>query len=414
VRGLRRAALRVRSPLGLLLIRVDRVGRYRDDPKALPALVRDDAVHRDVYLDPEVFALERERLWSRAWVYAGHDSQVPAVGDHAAVAVAGHCLVMMRGEDGAVSVRLGTHAQACAKTAGRPAPGGVAVHRGFVFVRLSDDGPSFDDWAGPMRSVIDRIADRSPRGVLRAAGAPIRSVFRANWKMYLENINDTVHPPATHVSAADAATGVWAGRAPDAPKPMSMQQLLPFGAGYAFFEEMGGRVLADGHSLLGTRASIHSSYEGLEGYEAALSAAHGEARAREVLAFAPQNAVFYPSLSMKASPMAIRVIRPLSVDRTLIEAWAFQPVDAPPVLSRRAVMYNRLVFSPMSVLAHDDLHVFETIQAALRADGNPWVSLHRGARNGTDEAAELPAEVGGTDERLIRNQFLAWRRAMAG
>ncbi|MCA3179039.1 MAG: hypothetical protein INH05_09695, partial [Burkholderiales bacterium] len=37
-------------------------GRYRDDPAALRALVREDAVHRDVYVDGEVFELEMERL----------------------------------------------------------------------------------------------------------------------------------------------------------------------------------------------------------------------------------------------------------------------------------------------------------------------------------------------------------------
>jgi phenylpropionate dioxygenase-like ring-hydroxylating dioxygenase large terminal subunit len=432
-------------------------GRYRDDPLALRALVRDDAVHRDVYVDAEVFELEMERLWARTWIYVGHDSQVPRPGDYATADVAGRPVVMVRGEDGVVRVVMNRCAHKGAKLVSGPAghvgrffrcpyhawaydldgrvrgiplksgyartglaaseaagglsvPAGVAVHRGFVFARLAGDGPSFDDWAGPMRAVIDAIADRSPRGALRVAGAPIRSTFRANWKAYVENINDTVHPPATHVSATDSASAVWSGRPADAPKPMAMQQLLPFGSGWDFFERMGGRVLPAGHSVLGTQASIHSSYEGLEGYEAALVAAHGEARAREVLSFAPQNAVLYPSVSMKAMPLAIRVIRPVAVDRTVVEAWAFQPEGAPEALSHRAVTYNRLVFSPMSVLAHDDLHVFETIQQALRADGNPWVSLCRGLA-GPERDGEV-ADVGGTDERLIRNQFRAWAAAM--
>jgi phenylpropionate dioxygenase-like ring-hydroxylating dioxygenase large terminal subunit len=432
--------------------------RYRDDPSALRALVREDAVHRDVYVSGEVFELEMERLWSRAWIYVGHDSQVPRGGDYATADVAGRPVIMVRGEDGTVRVVMNRCAHKGAKLVSEPSgnvgrffrcpyhawaydldgkvraiplksgyertgfaaseaagglavPAGVAVHRGFVFARLAGDGPSFDDWAGPMRAVIDAIADRSPRGTLRVVGAPIRSTYRANWKMYLENINDTVHPPATHQSVTDSASAVWAGQPADAPKPMSMQQLLPFGSGWTFFESMGGRVLPRGHSVLGTQASIHSSYEGLDGYEAALVAAHGEARAREVLAFAPQNAVLYPSVSMKAMPQAIRVIRPVSVDRTVVEAWAFQPVDAPEVLARRAVMYNRLVFSPMSVLAHDDLHVFETIQQALRSDGNPWVSLRRGLA-GPERDGEA-ADVGGTDERLVRNQFRAWAAAMA-
>ena len=45
-----------------------RMGRYRNDPAALDALVQPDRVHRDVYVDPELFELEMERLWSRAWI----------------------------------------------------------------------------------------------------------------------------------------------------------------------------------------------------------------------------------------------------------------------------------------------------------------------------------------------------------
>jgi phenylpropionate dioxygenase-like ring-hydroxylating dioxygenase large terminal subunit len=434
------------------------MNRYRDDAQALRGLVRDDAVHRDVYVDGEVFELEMERLWSRTWVYVGHESQVPQAGDYATADVAGRPVMLVRGEDGALRVMMnrcahkgaklvsdacgstgrffrcpyhawaynldgtiraiplregyeGTRLAECETSRGLAHPAGIATCRGFVFARLSGEGPSFEDWSGPMREVLDNLADRSPRGMLRVAGPPIRSLVRANWKMYIENINDTVHPPSTHASAADAAGTVWAGRPADAPKPMSMQQLLPFGSGYAFFEQMGGRVLPNGHSILGTRASIHTQYAGMDGYEAALREAHGAARTAEILAFTPQNAVFYPSVSVKASPQAIRVIRPIAVDRTIVEAWAFQPVDAPQELSRRATMYNRLVFSPMSVLAHDDLHVFETIQSALRSDGNPWVSLHRGHR---PAEADVPvADVGGTDERLMRNQFRAWRAAMA-
>jgi hypothetical protein len=386
-----------------LPLRLPGTTRYRDDPGALAALVRDDAVHRDVYVDPEVFALEQERLWARAWIYVGHDSQVPLAGDRATVAIAGRAVTMMRDGDGRLRVAMGT---------GGTSPAGVAVHRGFVFARLEGDGPDFETWAGAMRQVLDDVVDRAPRGALRVAGAPIRSLIRANWKTYVENINDTVHPPGTHVSANDAASAVWAGQPADAPKPMAIQQLLPFGSGYAFFERMGGRVLPNGHSILGTQASIHSAYDDLPGYADAVRAAHGDARAAEVLSFAPQNAVLYPSLSVKAMPTAIRVLRPLAVDLTLVEAWAFQPLGAPEALARRAVTYNRLVFSPMSVLSHDDVHVFQTIQHALRASGNPWVSLHRGQV--APERDGETADVGGTDERLIRNQFRAWARALAG
>jgi benzoate/toluate 1,2-dioxygenase alpha subunit len=39
--------------------------------------VRETEVHRDVYIDQEVFDLEMEHLFANTWVYVGHDSQVP-------------------------------------------------------------------------------------------------------------------------------------------------------------------------------------------------------------------------------------------------------------------------------------------------------------------------------------------------
>ena len=39
------------------------MNRYRNSPDAIRALVRDNEVHRDVYVNPELFALEQERLF---------------------------------------------------------------------------------------------------------------------------------------------------------------------------------------------------------------------------------------------------------------------------------------------------------------------------------------------------------------
>jgi hypothetical protein len=191
---------------------------------------------------------------------------------------------------------------------------------------------------------------------------------------------------------------------------MAMEQILPFGAGYEFFDRMGGRAYPNGHSVLGTRFSIHSGYAQLPEYEAAMRAAHGAERAAEILERSPQNAVLFPSLALKGSPQAIRVIRPLGVDRTLIEAWSFRVAGAPELLFERSLSYNRLVFSPMSVVAHDDVHLFESIQRGLRAAGNPWVSLQRGF-----DPAELAGgtiETNGTNELLMRNQYRAWAHFM--
>ncbi|CAN7223226.1 MULTISPECIES: aromatic ring-hydroxylating dioxygenase subunit alpha [unclassified Variovorax] len=431
---------------------------YRDRPEAIRALVQDDRVHRDLYLSEELFALEQERFFANTWLYVGHASQVPNTGDFWSLELAGRPVMMVRQPDGAVRVfynrcahkgtRLvtdesgntgkffrcpyhawtykldgaplaiplktgyeGTRLKECESGQGLTELKHTVVYRDFVFTRIADRGPDFEAYFGEVLQAIDNMVDRSPEGRLTAGGGVMRNIVHCNWKMYLENINDTVHPMSTHESATQAADALWQGRAPDEPKPMAMEQILPFGSGYDFFDKMGGRVFANGHSVLGVNFSIHSNYAQLPDYEAAMREAHGAERAMEILQRSPQNSVLFPSLSVKGSPQVIRVIRPLAANRTLIEAWSFRAAGAPDLLFERAMTYNRLVFSPMSVVAHDDVHLFESIQQGLKAEGNEWVSLHRNF-----DSAELGQETittNGTNELLMRNQFRAWAKYMA-
>ena len=424
---------------------------------AVRALVEEDRVHRDLYLSDELFELEQQHFFATTWSYLGHASQVPEAGEYLTVEIGGRPLVMVRQSDGAIRVlfnrcahkgtrlvseahgnvgrhfrcpyhawtyRLdgtpmgvplkagyeGTRLDACESGRGMTALSNVAVYRDFVFVKLSDDGPGFDDYFGDVLRALDNMVDRSPEGRLRIDGGCLRNVIRCNWKIYLENINDTVHPMSTHQSAVDAAHCLWKDQPADVPKPMAMEQILPFGAGYDFFDRMGGRAYPNGHSVLGIHFSIHSGYAQLPDYEAALRDVHGAERTAEILQRSPQNAVLYPSLAVKGSPQSIRVIRPLAADRTLVEAWSFRVAGAPDVLFERTQTYNRLVFSPMSVVAHDDVHLFESIQRGLHADGNPWVSLHRNFDRKELEGGTI--ETKGTSELLMRNQYRAWAKSM--
>ena len=139
--------------------------------------------------------------------------------------------------------------------------------------------------------------------------------------------------------------------------------------------------------------------------------AYGEERAKQILGTVRHNTVYYPSLTIKGAIQSIRVARPLAADRTLIESWTFRLKGAPDSLLARTVMYNRLINSPMSVVGHDDLHAYRSIQEGLAAQGNEWVNLQRNYDSSEKQTPEMVAN--GTSDLSMRNQFRAWRELMA-
>ncbi len=54
------------------------------------------------YTDPEMYALERDLLFKRSWLFALHDSEVPSIGSYKVCDIANTPVLMVRGDDGEV------------------------------------------------------------------------------------------------------------------------------------------------------------------------------------------------------------------------------------------------------------------------------------------------------------------------
>src|SRR3979411_3555488 len=76
------------------------------DLRSIDALVEPGRVHRRVYTDPEIFELEMERIFGRAWLFVGHTSQVPNPGDYITTELGRQPVIMARHSDGKVHVLL--------------------------------------------------------------------------------------------------------------------------------------------------------------------------------------------------------------------------------------------------------------------------------------------------------------------
>ena len=431
--------------------------KYAGNPDAIRALVREDSVHRDVYLSEELFDLETRYLFPNTWIYVGHDSQVPRPGDFYTTEIGRVPVIMVRGEDGSVRVLMNRCAHKGAKVVGAvagstgrffrcpyhawafrldgsilavpgregyegssfwqgasahglPAVKAVENYRGFVFARLAEEGIGFREYFGDSLSSIDNMVDRSPEGRLEVAGGVLRYMHDCNWKMFVENLNDNMHPMVAHESSAGTVRKLWSQQPPDTPKPMVVEQFLPFANDVEFFDRMGVRIFANGHSYGGVNTSIHAAYSMVPEYDAKMVAAYGEERAHAILGEARHNTVYYPSLTIKGAIQAIRVARPISAERTVVESWTFRLVGAPDELLERTVTYTRLINAPTSVVGHDDLTCYRAIQEGLRAPADEWVSLHRYFR--ASERADIAGVYNGNSEVTMRGQMRAWAKFM--
>jgi benzoate/toluate 1,2-dioxygenase subunit alpha len=431
--------------------------RYAGNAAALRALVREQEVHRDVYVSEEVFQLEMEHMFPNSWVYVGHDSQVPNPGDYFGTTIGTQPVLLVRHTDGKVHVlhnrcpHKGTRitSETCGNTGkffrcpyhawsfktdgsllaiplkkgyentgfeqSRAATGMVPVrhvrnYRGFVFAKINDGGLDFEEFFGESLSSFDNMVDRSPVGQLKVAGGVLRYMHNCNWKMLVENQTDTCHPMVAHESSAGTAVEVWKKAPPGTKKPMAVEIIAPFMSPYEFFENMGIRIWDNGHGHTGVHHSIHSDYSAVPGYFDQMTAAYGEDRAKAILGENRHNTVYFPNIMIKGPIQLLRHFKPIAANKTLVESWTFQLVDAPDMLLERTLMYNRLINAPTSIVGHDDLEMYERAQEGLHSNGNEWVNLQR--LYSPDEAEQTNVAINGTSEWPMRHQFRAWTKFM--
>src|SRR6187431_2322901 len=57
-----------------------------------------------VYSDPDVYELERERIFGRTWLFLAHESEIPAAGDFVLRRIVDDSFIVVRDAAGAVRV----------------------------------------------------------------------------------------------------------------------------------------------------------------------------------------------------------------------------------------------------------------------------------------------------------------------
>lgn len=422
------------------------------------ALVEPDRVHRRVYTDPAVFDLEMDRIWHSTWIYVGHESQVKEPGEYYATTIGRQPVLMTRHSDGKVYVlhnrcahkgamlvgdRCGkarelkcsyhgwrfdfngkllgipldhgyddTRFDRTGPEADMPQVARADSYRGFVFASLNPNVPDLKTWLGGVASSIDNMVDRAPEGELEVTGGVMRYEHDSNWKFFVENLNDMMHPMVTHQSSSLTARVVAKKELPaDAPTPAAIEIIAPFTESYTFFDDMGVHAFDYGHGFSGGKTSIHARYSDIPDYNARMEAAYGKERFAEIMSINRHNTIFYPSATIKGAIQTMRVVRPVAVDKTVIESWTFRLKGAPDELLHRSILYCNLINSSANLVGPDDQESYRRQQVGLQTDAQEWVTMHRDF--GKDETiAPGHTYARGSSDISFRNQYRAWRNYM--
>jgi benzoate/toluate 1,2-dioxygenase alpha subunit len=376
----------------------------------LASLVKIDRVHRDYYTDPRVFDIEIEKIFEKVWVYVGHDSLIPNVGDYYTTTMARQPVVMTRHTDNKVYVlmnRCGHRgALVAAKERGNaralscmyhgwtfrmngeiagvpmrkdfpeacleePESGMLQVarvdsYRGFVFASFNPDVMPLLDFLGASTDGIDELVNRSPEGRVEFSSGVHRYSFRGNWKFQMDNMADTYHPAATHGSTVGTdgrqfqrRAGKEGGRA-------------PFFAenGESIVSQLGVRGFPNGHS---SEQSLfdkpQSGGEGFDEYRARLVEAYGEEKTVEILKNVRHSLTIFPILDILIAQTSVRVVKPISVDETIVEIWPVKLLGAPASSSADIVKFVNISHSASSYVQTDDMEAFERLHKGVQTGG---------------------------------------------
>lgn len=423
-------------------------------------LVEPDRVHRSVYTDQAIFDAEMEKIFERIWVYCGHASQVKAPGDYHAVTIGRQPMVMVRQADGGIQVLYNrcphrgvqVVGNQCGNTGGAlvcsyhawsfhldgsvraiPLAQGyentrmtrdnpdcsmrraarVDSYRGFVFASLAPDGPSLLEFLGEARVAFDDMCDRSPEGEVEVVPYCHRVIQQSNWKFFMENQLDALHPSVTHQS-----TGIAAGRverrlkAERGAAPLYYHYLSAFASSFEQWDNVQTLNFPRGHGILKAYMGLRPQDADTKAHEALLQQAYGKEKTEEYLSRSIHHVLVYPYLSVQSPLQQLRCLRPIAPDKTLSEIWHFRLKGAPEPIYRRSLWYFNLVNSPATMINADDLENWTKAQWGLQSKGLDWVSFHRWYGDDREENGVTYSNHG-TSEAVMRNQFRAWAEYLA-
>jgi phenylpropionate dioxygenase-like ring-hydroxylating dioxygenase large terminal subunit len=393
-------------------------------------------VHRSAFTSEEILARERAEIFGKAWLYVGHESEVPKPNDFVTRNVGGRPVIFTRGRDGKLRVLLNTcrhrGAEVCREQRGNSkvftcfyhgwaydnsgrlvsVPDGdaytesfdrgelglaqpqVESYRGFVFARFSADGPALADFLADARYVFDLIADQSESGMAIVAGTHRYSMW-ANWKLLMENSVDGYHGITVHQTYFEMMMNLGT-------TPPGVEGDRSIGRGVD---------LGNGHAVainpeLGSPIMPPEVIEENRARRARLVRKFGEDQARLMVDMTRNMSVFPNFVLIDLGfGIQVRTMYPLGPAHTQITGWQLIPGDASDAAKRYRLDNSLTFWGPAGMATPDDVEGLEQCQRGFSATEVEWSDISRGM------GRQTPAII---DELQMRTFWREWNARLTG
>lgn len=371
-------------------------------------------IGRHVYVDPELYEMEKEKIFKKSWVFVGFEEEIPAPGKYRTTYIGEIPVVVVRNKESKLKVFENT-----------------CTHRGALVARENDGECSFfrclyHQWTfdldGKLKGVPSKYREwlgedlncynlpEVPRvetfqGLIFAsynqhvepieqylanAVPELNDIFRnqsfeiigshkwiieANWKTYMENVCDGYHGVLLHrilgaLAYNTEGTGTALGNG------HGMQKWKTISSLEKVTHEQGEKVKLHDYSVLET------SREG----------------DNRVMTIFPNLLILH-----QADMLNIRQVLPLGVDRLQVIALSVVPKGSSNEFKERSAMQYANYFGPAGIAGFDDNIALRNVQMGVAAPG----------------VAKSVISLGGTEthggkqtEAQIRGIYKMWKKLM--
>jgi phenylpropionate dioxygenase-like ring-hydroxylating dioxygenase large terminal subunit len=342
-------------------------------------------VERKIFSDPDIYQMELERIFARAWNFMCHESQIPNPGDFFLSFIGEESVIATRDRTGKLQVFLNscrhrgnavcradsgnTRSFLCTyhgwtygldgKLIGVPgykelyhekldrsqwgliSAAKVESYKGFVFATMDPDAPSLYDYLGEVgRLGLDLTAER---GDLVAVEGVQKNVIGCNWKLAVDNVFDFYHAIA-HTSAVMTGYTRRSVEIVNGPVRVVLGEYGHAIGGPPITPDARKRAEALGDNVEPYR---DERWRDVERARVALGAAGRDTRG---------NPNIFPNLWVASGHNGTQLSLRLPKGPNKTEIWWFTLVDKNLSPQRRAAMIDRAnhTFGPAGMLEQDD------------------------------------------------------------